>query len=262
MGLLPDILSSGSGTELFVLGADDAGKSLLVVGVLEAVRDRLGDDALVDPPSAELRDLAESFTAGRRDAGWPDDEPADDATYEFTFDTGGIVSTSVRLSTTEQELTDIDRLPDALPSEPSVIDDDRLRRLKRRVEAADCLVYVVDCERILDGETPGVALYAEIVRAVQTKRVLVVATKADLFAEEFLAERAREPVAYFEEFREFVEEQLRSDPSGRALLQSTDTDPHPVYYRTELRDGRRQPVRQADGSVESVGFEELVETLI
>lgn len=259
MGLLGDVLSADGGTELFVLGPPASGRRLLLVGLFEAARD--DDRDVVREANDDLRQLAMSFTSGARDAGWPDEATRERARDLRLGLTGGLFSQGPTVATTDHGRAELEALKDVLPAAADTVDEADLRELKQRVEAADALVYVVDCERTVEEGTPDTASYTEIIRAAPNKRALVVATKADVLAERFYEETGQEPKAHFEKFRAFVDEQLRRSSTAKALLQTTDRIAHPVYYRTETTDGEREPMRTRDGRVQSVGFDRLIHTL-
>lgn len=252
-------------SELFLLGPSGSGKSLFLVGMFKQSMKQLEDneETPAEPPTAGLQRLVEGFSARSQDAGWGL-EATQDVTDElrFGFVAGSLFPKNITISSTDYAGEDLERLPEALASDENEIDDQTIRELKRRVESADTLVYIVDCNRFVNNEPLGIDPYFEILRAASNKEAIVVATKADLLAEQFTEERGIEPFMYFDEFVEFVNEKLRTDDSVKALLQTTGATAYPVYYQTrEEEDGSREPMRDPDGSANPVGFDELIDTL-
>jgi hypothetical protein len=93
---------------------------------------------------------------------------------------------------------------------------------------------------------------------------MLVATKADILAEEFKKDRGLEAYQYFNEFREYVNQEFtEGNQNIRTLVQDTSgTEIQPVYYQTRVTDnGERVPMRDSRGNVNIVGFDELLEEM-
>lgn len=95
------------------------------------------------------------------------------------------------------------------------------------------------------------------------KRVLLIATKADLFAENFQDELGLAPFQYYVNFVEHVNNQLMQSEQIQALVRETaGTEIYPVYFQTtEDDEGKRIPMRDDSGSVMVVGFDRLLTRL-
>jgi hypothetical protein len=249
--------------DLFILGPTQSGKSLFLVGMYKEAQRRLErkDEAPAEPPSAGLQQLVQAFSAQEQDTGWGLDSTQEiNSELRFGFIAGSLFPKNITLSSTDYAGEDLERLSESLLSddEPG---DQTIRELRRRVDAADTLVYIIDCNRLVEGEPLGVAPYFDIIRANPNKEAMIVATKADLLAEEFNDETGLEPQLAYEEFVDYVNDRLRTNENALGLLQTTNATAQPVYYQTREEDGSREPMRDRDGSANPVGFDKLMNRL-
>lgn len=257
-----------SSESFFILGPPASGKSLFLVGkYLAALDDATTRDADTPlPPSSDLMQLVDDLDAADQDAGWGLDPTGatDVEELEFQFIKGRVFPKNIQLASLDYAGEYLDELPNALASSPDEIDNSTLRLLTQKVSNADTLIMLIDVERYNNNESLQIDPYFDILNAVSGKDIIFVATKCDILADEFRNERALEPHQYFDEFREFVNETLvENNQSVRALVQNTsESEINPVYYKTNVDDrGERVPLRDRNGNVITVGFEELLEKM-
>jgi hypothetical protein len=142
------------------------------------------------------------------------------------------------------------------------------------VVAADTLVLLIDCERLVSAEldgaftdpSPQIGALDTIVQETENRRVLLVATKADHFFDAFeyggynydLVDDVRGYAA----FRRFVTEQLRENQSVEYLLQDAGVSQvYPVYFTTRKHEGKRIPDVDEHGHLERVGFRQVLKQI-
>jgi GTPase SAR1 family protein len=256
-----------SSEDFFILGPVGSGKSLFLVGkyleALDEAADRDADTPMT--PSADLMELVSEVDAASEDAGWELGATAVDdvSNLEFNYVKGSVFPKNIRIGSLDYAGEYLDQLPNALTSEPEEIDDSILRRLAQRVREANTLVLILDMERYESDESLGIESYFDILDATDSTKVLLVATKCDVLAEEFRDEMGLDPVMYFDEFREYVNETItQNDQTVRTLVQDTaGSEIYPVYYQTTERNGERVPMRDANGNVQTMGFNELLERM-
>jgi len=137
-----------------------------------------------------------------------------------------------------------------------------LARVHEAVAKADTLLLLIDCERYANDESLDIEPYFEILQAADDKDVILVASKADVLAERFREEKGLNAEQYFDDFKQFTNDRLRTNQTIQSLVaQSAGTEIHPVFYQTRRNDeGERVPMRNS-GSVATVGFDELLERL-
>lgn len=255
-----------SDDDFFVLGPPASGKSLLLIGAyleaLERGRDkRMGKrDAL--NPSQDLMELVEHLD--RDDTEWIVEATgrSELKDLKFEFVKGSLFPKNVTVSSVDYAGEHLSRIPDALTGEITAPDEE-LERLTQGVEQANTLILLIDIERYVNNDGLGIAEYFSILEAADDKEVIVVATKADLLADRFWEEHEREAHESFDDFRDFVADQLRQSEQFSSLLRQTpEVDVHPVYYETTVNeDDERVPVRDETGSVVTVGFDRLLDRL-
>jgi len=256
-----------SAEDFFILGPVGSGKSLFLVGkYLEALDDAADRDADTPmTPSADLMELVSEVDAASEDAGWELGATAVDdvKNLEFNYVKGSVFPKNIRIGSLDYAGEYLDQLPNALASEPEEIDDSILRRLAQRVREANTLVLILDMERYEGDESLGIESYFDILDATDSTKVLLVATKCDVLAEEFEDEMGLDPVMYFDDFKEYVNETLvQNDQTVRTLVQDTaGSEIHPVYYQTTERNGERVPMRDVNGNVQTMGFNELLDKM-
>jgi hypothetical protein len=252
--------------DFLVLGPKASGKSLLLVGAyLEALERFSGGEDATTPlnPSQDLMNLVGQLD--RKQEGWfvsatrqPELE-----TLRFQYVHGSVFPLNIQLSGLDYAGEWLEEIPDVMlgAKDRSEIPT-TLARVHDAVERADTLILLIDCERYANDESLDVEPYFEILQANDDKNVILVASKADVLAERFREEKGLNAEQYFEDFREFVNERLKSNQTVQSLIaQSAGTEIHPVYYQTRINDeGERVPMRNS-GSVATVGFDALLERL-
>ncbi|WP_241175367.1 hypothetical protein [Natronolimnobius sp. AArcel1] len=255
-----------SDDDFFVLGPPGSGKSLLLIGAyLEAIergRDKKMAKREALNPSQDLMELVEFLD--RDDTDWIVEATgrSELKNLEFQFIKGQLFPKNVTVSSVDYAGEHLSRIPDALNGEISNPDAE-LAQLTAGVEEASTLILLVDIERFVNKEGLGIAEYFSILEAAEEKEVVVVATKADLFAEQFWEEHDLKAHESFGKFRDYVGEQLRQSERFSALLRQTpEVDVHPVYYETTVNEeGERVPVRDESDSLVTVGFDRLLKRL-
>lgn len=254
-------------TEFFVLGPPGSGKSLFLVGTYMAALDRVESNYDATPlrPTQELMRLVGSLDDADPEAGWNLDATGDKQTsdLQFTYVAGDIFPKNITVSSLDYAGEYLRQLPDALLGDTDEVDGATLTNLTNRVQRADTLIFLVDCERFERGDKMDIEPYFDILDSAPDKRVLLVASKADILADRFREERSLEPHDYPEDFREYVHTTLtENDQQVRTLVQETGGRLFPVYYQTKLSDdGERVPLRDRHGNVLTNGFDELVTAL-
>lgn len=252
--------------DFFVVGPRASGKSLFLIGAyLEALEQSRNDEQNTPmKPTEDLMDMVEELD--RSNSGWIIEATGRNQIKNlgFQYVHGSVFPTNVQLSSADYAGEYLSRIPDALTG---VIDeedaDETLVYLANSITAADTLLLLLDAERFVNNEPLEVSEYFSILQAVDGKDVMLVATKTDHLAEQFRTERGLEAHRYYDDFKEYVNEQLRrSDQIDSLVRETAGTDIHPVYYQTHTNDnGERVPMRDDRGSVMTVGFERLLDKL-
>lgn len=250
--------------DFFVVGPKASGKSLLLVGAFLEAQERFsgGEDAAVPlNPSSDLVNLVGKLDQQRD--GWflEATRTQEVKTLRFRYVYGDVFPINVQLTGIDYAGEWLEELPDALlgarENPPAT-----LERLAETVSRADTLIFIIDCERYANDESIGIEPYFEIIQAQDDTDIVLVATKADVLAEEFRDDRGINAEQYFDEFAEFVNARLKNNQTIQALVaESEGSTIHPVYYQTRIdENGERVPMR-SDGDVATVGFDRLLERL-
>lgn len=250
--------------DFFVLGPKASGKSLLLVGAFLDAQERFsgGEDAAMPlNPSSDLVSLVGKLDQQRD--GWflEATRTQEIKTLQFRYVYGDIFPINVQLTGIDYAGEWLVELPDALlgarDNPPAT-----LERLAETVRRADTLIFLIDCDRYANDESIGIEPYFEIIQAQDETDVVLVATKADVLAEQFREERGINAEQYFDDFVEFVNARLKNNQTIQALVaESAGSRIHPVYYQTRVNeDDERVPMR-SDGDVATVGFDRLLERL-
>lgn len=249
----------------FILGPRAAGKSLFLIGsYLEALgRVQSAERSVPLEPSHDLMDIVEGLDQTETD--WiVEATPAGEVKrLSFQYVHGSVFPMNIRVSALDYAGEYLRLLPDALTG---TLDDSEMDQtlveLVDGVASADALILTIDIDRFESNEPLEISEYFTILNAVESKDILLVATKADLLVDEFKQERGHEPHLHFDEFTEFVNDHLRSSENIDALVQEANVDIHPVYYQTKLNEsGERVPKRDQTGSVMTVGFDEFLDRI-
>lgn len=250
----------------FVLGPPGSGKSLFLIGAYrEALEQEAGRDATTPMnPSGDLMEMVQQLDMDTSDWIVEATGAGQVKTLSFRYVHGKIFPKNIQVTSLDYAGEYLDRLPDALTGLIENEEDQTLLSLAENVSAADTLIFLVDVERFDNNEPLDIAPYVSILQATDDKNVMLVATKADILADQFKDERGLEAHRYFEEFTEYVNDTLGTNEQVRTLIQQTSgSEIHPVYYQTkeaEFGDGR-VPMRDERGQVITVGFESLLERL-
>ena len=252
--------------DFFLLGPRASGKSLFLIGAyLEALdRTRNSDKSVPLNPRQDLMSMVEALD--RQDTGWIVEATGRGVVneLEFQYVHGSVFPTNIYLSGIDYAGEYLTRIPDALTG---VMEEDEMDttmlRLVENIETANTLVFVVDVERFMNNEPLDISEYFSIMQAADDKNAMIVATKADHLAEEFEQREGIEPHLYYEDFVEYVNQRLRQNENIHALVEETGgQDIHPVYYQTtQDEQGNIVPLRDGTGSVVTVGFDALLDTL-
>jgi len=252
--------------DFFVLGPKASGKSLFLIGAyLEALK-RSDSDGNQTPmkPSQDLMEMIESLDRDR--SGWIIGATGQGQVknLRFQFVQGSVFPKNVSISGVDYAGEYLNQLPDALTG---ALDEnegnDTLWELTTQIKAADTLLLVVDVERYINGEPLEISEYFSILQAADIDSVIIVATKADFFAEQFRDERGLEAHRYYDDFKQYVNEELEQSSQISTLLQETaGAEIHPVYFQTRVDEsGERVPMRDESGTVMTVGFDPLLEKI-
>jgi hypothetical protein len=266
VGVVNRFIKYDSDHDFFILGPRASGKSLFLIGAyLEALdRARSSDRTTPLNPSEDLMSMIEELD--REDTGWIVEATGRGVIneLEFQYVHGSVFPTNIQLSSIDYAGEYLERLPDALTG---ALEDDEvdttLNRLVENIETANTLILVIDVERFVNNEPLDISQYFSILQAADDKNALLVASKADNLAEEFEEEEGLEAHLYYEEFVDYVNQRLRQNENIHGLVtQVGDGDIHLIYYQT-MRDeqGNKVPRRDANGSVVTVGFDELLDKL-
>ncbi|GGM69029.1 hypothetical protein J2752_002000 [Halarchaeum rubridurum] len=251
--------------DFFVLGPKASGKSLLLVGSYLEALNRLNNKEQQVPldPSQDLMNLVGELD--RQQDGWFVDatRQRELEDLQFKYVHGSIFPRNVQVSTLDYAGELLEQLPDALMSAGSSGDlPSTVNQASRSIQEADTLVLLIDSNRFLENERLDIEPYFDILQATDSKEVILVATKSDIFAEEFREEQGLQAQQYFDEFKQYVDDRLSQNQSVQALKAQTDQPViHPVYYQTRIdENGERVPMRNS-GSVATVGFDRLLDML-
>ncbi|SDF54037.1 hypothetical protein SAMN05216218_10757 [Halorientalis regularis] len=250
--------------DFFILGPRASGKSLFLIGAYLEALEQTSNSSSNTPlnPSNDLVDMIQELDR-------PESEWIIEATgrgevnvLSFQYVHGRVFPTNIGLQSIDYAGEYLNRLPDAITGTlPDDSVDATLERLVDGVEEADTLVLLLDLERFMNDEPLEITEYFDILRQANNTGVILVATKADVMAEEFREERGLEAHRYQEEFREYINQRLRGSQQVESLIQETaGTEIYPVYYQTKVNEnGDRVPIRDDTNSVMTVGFDELLD---
>lgn len=249
----------------FILGPRASGKSLFLIGSYLEALNRTHEDGNTTPlnPSQDLMSMLEALD--RRDSEWIVEATGrgELKSLRFQYVHGSVFPTNVQLSAYDYAGEYLTRLPDGLTGaiEPDEMDT-TLLRLVEGIKAADSLMLVVDVERFVNNEPLEISEYFSILQATDNSGVLIIATKADVLADDFEDERGLDAHLYFDEFKEYVSTRLRQSENVDSLLTEVGGEIHPVYYQTTVNEnGNRVPMRDDSGSVMTVGYDDLLDEI-
>lgn len=252
--------------DFFILGPRASGKSLFLIGAYLEALEQTSNSSANTPlnPSNDLVDMIQELD--RPESDWIIEATGrgEVNVLSFQFVHGRVFPTNIGLQSIDYAGEYLNRLPDAIADTlPDDSVDATLERLVDGVENADTLVLLLDLERFMNDEPLEIAEYFDILRQTNNTGVILVATKADVMAEEFREERGLEAHRYQGEFRQYINQRLRGSQQVEGLIQETaGTEIYPVYYQTKTNEnGDRVPIRDETNSVMIVGYEELLDLL-
>ncbi|ESP86809.1 hypothetical protein [Candidatus Halobonum tyrrellensis] len=250
--------------DFFVLGPTGSGKSLFLVGAYLEALERFTQDDSETPlnPSQDLINLVGALD--RQGDGWFVEatraQELEDLHFQYVH--GNVFPKNVEVSSLDYAGEWLEDIPDIIMGTEDADDPpNTLKRVADNVRQADTLILLIDSNRWLDDEPLEIEPYFDIVQATEEKNVILIATKADVLAEQFRSERGLDAQQYFPDFKEYVNEQLGTNQTVQSLLAQAGSasEIHPVYYQTTVDDsGERVPMR-ANGTVTTVGFDELLD---
>lgn len=252
--------------QFLVLGPKGSGKSLFMVGAfLEALDqyDEGNKNQTTMDPSSDLMSLVSKLD--RDDEGWFLDATRTQELeeLEFQYVHGSVFPKNMKLEGIDYAGEHLEDIPDVVTdavereAQPTT-----LLRVSDAVENADTLILLIDCDRFVNNDELETEPYFSILQATDSKDVILVATKADVLAEQFREERGLDAQMYYDDFKQYVNQQLTNNQNIKTLVaQAGGVDIHPVYYQTTKNErGERVPMRNG-GSVTTVGFDRLLDIL-
>lgn len=263
--------------DFFVLGPRGSGKSLFLTGAYLAAANRNpADEAVTESPLQPSQDLIELVDKlDQQTTGWVVDstQPGEIKDLEFQFVHGSTFPKNVKINSLDYAGEYLEQLPNVLSGVLSEEEtDNTLLRLSQGIDDADTLILLLDMERFEAGESLEIAEYFSILQAIDDTDVFLVATKSDLFTEDFFEERGVEAHLAYDEYKAYLTDRLTQREQIRELMrQASNTEIHPVYYQTkveetdiddpDLEEEDRVPMRDETGSVMTIGFEQLLDEL-
>jgi len=254
--------------DFLVLGPKASGKSLLLVGAYHEALNRFNGDneALTAPnPSQDLVSLSEQLNREQEGEWLSATRRPELEVLDFQYVYGSVFPVNIHLSGLDYAGEWLEEIPDVMLGTRNESEmPNTLLRIDEAVDQADTLILLIDCVRFVNDDPLDIEPYFEILQAADNKDVILVATKADILAEQFREETGLNAEQYFEDFKAFVNDRLGDNQTIQALVaQSGGTDIQPLFYQTRESDDEDQdrvPMRN-DGSIVTVGFDKLLERL-
>jgi hypothetical protein len=253
---------------LFLLGPPGSGKSMFMISCYLAARDshNQGGDMAPLEPTEELMSMVGGLDD--RSRAWPVDATSveTEADLGMTYVQGSVFPKNLRLETVDYAGEQLRQLPDAIDDLGTDREDEHgltTRRLAERVKAADTLVFVIDVERFISGESMDASEYFTVLQQTSAVKTMLVATKADLLGEQFREQEKLEFHRDYDEFKRFVNRELRSNEQVKALMaESTASQIYPVGVQTtENENGETVPLISDRGGLETYGYKEFLEAM-
>ncbi|SEP14249.1 hypothetical protein SAMN04487948_11661 [Halogranum amylolyticum] len=273
-------------TDLFILGPSDSGKSLLLLGAYYQASENINEKYAPQPNTEFYQVLGEVDDNLRRmnnsgDIHWPvaGNNPDESKNIGFEFVHGSAFPKNVEVHTVDYAGEWLEFVPDVITMDNQQLDQyldeegydnlDVLLSIKRGIKAADVLVFLIDVEKHVAGEPLEIGTYHEICEKTSGKRVLLIATKCDLLAEQFEQETGLDPLLQFTDFQQYVQERLTRRQQVQSLVnQAAGSMIHPVWYQTREHSAvtaetennvERIPSLTEDGQMVPVGFDQLLD---
>jgi GTPase SAR1 family protein len=265
-------------TDLFVLGPTSSGKSLLLLGsYYQAVESADGNrtpDANTDLywTLGEIDNNLEQMDPPK-DVWWPlaanDADEVREIGFEFVY--GNAFPKNVSVKTIDYAGEWLELIPDILSLEGSDLNDyidNRgfskyvIHEIKSYIQLADMLVLIIDVEKHVSGDDIKIDTYNQIAQSNDSKKILLVATKADFLIEPFQRETGLDPIEEYDEFQEYVTETLSSRGQVRSIVdRASGSTIHPVWYQTQKLpdEDKRVPSLTETNDMVPVGFDRLLD---
>ncbi|ADI75119.1 conserved hypothetical protein (plasmid) [Methanohalobium evestigatum Z-7303] len=253
----------------FVLGPKQSGKTLFIIGAyLEALQSSNEETPM--NPTKDLINLVDDINSydNQYSDGWniqPTGREENTAqTLGFQFVHGRLFPLNISLQTIDYPGEYLKQIPDAIKGTSELITKDRyFQKIFFNVDSANTLIFLIDIERYFNKDKLNISDYFEILESYRDKDVMLVATKCDYFAEKFTQENGIDPLEYYEDFVEYVNDILKNNSQIYSLIKQTGgKEIHPVYYQTRIdENGIRVPLKDSNNSVILVGFDKFLNKL-
>ncbi|WP_136601125.1 hypothetical protein [Salinigranum halophilum] len=247
----------------FVLGPKESGKSMFLLGMFLEAQQRVDDAGFANPlrPSNALLGMIDRLDS--RSRGWVLDatDTGEIQDLHFRYIHGRVFPKNLVVEGIDYAGEYLEDIPDALLF-PDEVDDQQLIGIADRVRGADTLILIIDAGRFSGEDDLDIAPYPSILEECPDTEVILVATKADILAEEFEEDEGLRAPRDFDEFRRYVNDRLTNNRVVRTIVQETaGAEIHPVYYQTTRENGELVPQRDADNNLMTVGYDELLDEL-
>lgn len=245
-----------------VLGPRESGKTMFFIGLYIAALDKSDNDEKVSA-NAKLMEYIEEFDTAAP-GNWMEATAAGDGgALSVEYVSGDLFPKNVTIESRDFAGELLEALPEAVLTGGRDVDDPSLAQLADMIVNADTLLLIIDVERFVNNEELDIAPYNDIMDNVSTTNVLLIATKSDYLTGEFEEQTGLPAYKYFDDFRDHVTKRLtNSRPIEGLVRESGVSNIHPVWIPTEeTESGDRVPLRGESGSIQVVGFEELLDRI-
>ncbi|GAB3413791.1 hypothetical protein GCM10027435_08160 [Haloparvum alkalitolerans] len=269
-----DVSGDENGTEDERGGADSATETAASSTAVDDAQSSVDPDASSVDSDTSTVDPDASTVDPEEEPEATDEEPSGDAT-EPTSASADAEAEETEQAADDEGTADEDTSTASVNREPVSAQDKVIKRVENNVKESNKLVFLLDSERFHGHVPPGASSanmhvedFSDIVENVDVDDVVLVASKADFFIEEWQEEKGHQArpgssAKRFESFREYVAEQLMGDLQVKGLARMVNASTiHPVYFVTEERDGELQPKPDKQGNIQPVGVENVLESII
>lgn len=260
----------GKGKRIFVLGPGKSGKTVFMVGCYKIALNN------AENPTRPNRNLREAFNQLHRSIYkisegeklkeyWP--RSTEETTYyEFIYETGTLFPEDTLFRTIDYPGGFLGNLSDNMYKKIDKGTDNSIKtyiNIAREIIESDKLIFILDSEAypVFD----YVTYYIDIINTLREKGntfdSYIIATKCDIFKEEF----GKRPTSHdYRKFKEFLEKKFsKSDHIRMLFVESSMKDVYPVFYDTEKDErGAIKPLRNEDGNMFIFGFDEFMRCLM
>jgi len=274
VGMLFQFVRYESETGYVALGPERSGKSMLTLGLCQALLDR---SSHAPRPTDYLREAFErTSNLDATDDRWPIPSTPRDGIRIGSFEViaGSLFPRRLEVRTMDYAGQHLSRIAELFAQDEETVDGESVpQTVARGIRDAGTLLFVLDIERLVypeafqsDGvdadETLswGLDHYGTIVENAEPEDAVVVATKCDILVDQ----GAVDPPSVYESFAAFrsaVTDHLTTRPDVERLLDLTgQSTVHPVGYATRKQDGQYLPYLD-DGSLVPIGHGPLINEL-